>query len=98
MSDIVELEERIAICMANHFLINDKMLSNLSDSKRYLKLRWITKEQGPILVKDMERSHVQNTLNWCIRKGAAPDDKKDGILYSQWITYFTVRLLDPDLP
>jgi len=67
-------------------------------SKDYLKLIWITKEQGPIVLGEMKRSHVQNTLIWCIRKGGDdPVASKDGILYSQWIAYFLARLLDPEL-
>lgn len=64
--------------------------------KDYRNLVWVTKEQGPINVGEMERQHVQNTLNWCIRKGGGPDDEKDGILYSDWIMFFTARLLDPE--
>jgi len=68
-----------------------------SARKDYLLLMWKTKEQGCICLRDMKRSHVQNTLNWCIRKGAGPEDEKDGITYQTWIVYFTARLLDPEL-
>ena len=68
-----------------------------TESKDYLKLVWITREQGPIELGKMKRSHVQNTLNWCIRKGGDPEASKDGILYSQWIAFFLARLLDPEL-
>lgn len=66
-------------------------------SKDYLKLTWITKKQVPVKLGKMTRSHVQNTLNWCIRKGATPGESKDGVLYSAWIAYFLARLLDPEL-
>ena len=72
--------------------------NRLTSSKDYLKLIWITKEQGAIALGKMKRSHVQNTLNWCIRNGGDdPDAAKDGILYSQWISYLLTRLLDPEL-
>ena len=67
------------------------------DAQSYLRLVWVTKERESIELGQMKRSHVQNTLNWCIRKNAAPDETKDGIRYSQWISYCLARLLDPDL-
>lgn len=84
-SRVTDIEDQIATEMHNE------------SRKKYLDLIWVTRVQGPIRVRDMERSHVQNTLNWCIRKGAAATDKKDGIYYSQWIAYFTARLFDPEL-
>lgn len=63
----------------------------------YLDLIWRTRTKQEIRIGDMTRSHVRNTLQWCLRKGAGPDDEKDGILYKDWIAYFTIRLLDPDL-
>ncbi|HET8688442.1 MAG TPA: hypothetical protein VFM18_17665 [Methanosarcina sp.] len=63
----------------------------------YLELIWRTKTKQDIKIRSMSRSHVRNTLQWCIRKNAGPDDEKDGILYKDWIAYFTIRLLDPDL-
>lgn len=63
----------------------------------YRELIWVTKDRGAMTIKSMKRSHVQNTLNWCIRKGAGPDDTKDGICYSQWVAFFIARLLDPEL-
>lgn len=76
---------------------NWEVLQGNMSNKNYLNLLWITKERGIIKLKNMKRSHIQNTLNWCIRKGAGPDDRKDGITYTTWITYFTARLLDPNL-
>jgi len=66
-------------------------------AQSYLSLVWVTKEKESIELGKMTRSHVQNTLNWCIRKNAPPDMTKDGILYSQWISHLLVRLFDPDL-
>jgi len=80
-------EERIIIILCNKEKKTDT----------YLDLVWITKEQGPIKIGDMKRSHVQNSLSWCIRKNMGTDDEKDGIRYSQWISYFVARLLDPNL-
>jgi len=63
----------------------------------YLDLVWRTRAGESIALKNMPRSHVRNTLQWCLRKGASPDDEKDGIRYADWIAYFTTRLLDPEL-
>jgi hypothetical protein len=61
----------------------------------YLNLIWTTREGEKCKVKDMERTHVQNSLNWCIRNQGMQGRSKDGILYTDWITYFTARLFDP---
>lgn len=29
---------------------------------------WHTRDEGPILVKDMKRSHVRNSLQWCMKR------------------------------
>lgn len=74
---------------------------------------WVTRDQGPFLVGDMTRSHIRNTLQWCMRKqdrrGSFPSwmdplghEKqwhftKDGHTYQEWAGIFTVKLLDPDL-
>jgi hypothetical protein len=29
---------------------------------------WQTEHQGPIQVRDMKRSHVRNSLQWCLRR------------------------------
>ena len=29
---------------------------------------WVTENQGPIKVRDMKRSHVRNSLQWCLRR------------------------------
>lgn len=63
----------------------------------YLELLWRTEKQGYVKVRDMNRLPVQASLNWCICKGAEPDNEKDGIKYSMWIAYFTRRLFDPNL-
>lgn len=77
-------------------LARDKKNRSL-DAQSYLQLVWVTKERKSIKLGKMKRSHVQNTLNWCIQKNAAPNETKDGILYSKWIAYCLARLLDPDL-
>lgn len=74
---------------------------------------WNTKDEGPILVQDMKRSHVRNSLQWCLRRldrsvlGTKDDNfddggpygecDKDGYYYRDWVAIFTARLLDPDL-
>ena len=60
---------------------------------------WHTQHQGPIQVKDMKRSHIRNSLQWCIRKQEihGPNIHKDGLYYNEWIAIFTARLLDPEL-
>lgn len=71
---------------------------------------WMTKSGEGLLVKDMKRSHVQNTLNWVLRKkedarqffevyGHVPMfDQKDGHTWDEWADAFFQRLLDKDLP
>ena len=63
---------------------------------------WHTKDQGPIRVGDMKRGHIRNTLQWCLRKQEAMSwtgrpIQKDGIPYTQWVTIFMAKLLDPAL-
>lgn len=77
-------------------LRNSKEL-NLEPVESYLFYKWKMKTGSTIRVIDMPRSHVRNTLQWCLRRNASPDDEKDNIPYSQWIAYFTRRLLDPNL-
>lgn len=76
---------------------NDMIRRGAYCNASYLDLLWKTKAGPTIRVGDMSRAHVRNTLQWCLRKGAGPDDEKDGIRYADWIAYFTMRLLDPDL-
>jgi hypothetical protein len=60
---------------------------------------WWTEKFEEIPLGKMTRNHVRNALQWCIRK--QPADRlvaKDRYTYQEWITAFTVRLLDPDLP
>jgi hypothetical protein len=58
---------------------------------------WRTIDDIKIPLHKMERSHVQNCLNWCIKRSMNPaKDIKDGHTYSEWITAFTVRLFDPE--
>jgi hypothetical protein len=54
---------------------------------------WITKNNEAWLLKNMARTHIQNCLNWCIKKPSG--HRKDGRLYQDWITAFTVKLFDP---
>ena len=74
---------------------------------------WHTRDEGPILVKDMKRSHVRNSLQWCMKRecntvlGTKDDNfddggpygqcDKDGYYYRDWIAIFVARLLDPEL-
>ena len=71
---------------------------------------WRTKAGERFLVKEMNRSHVQNTLNWVLRQkdaeraftarfGHVPMfDQKDGHTWDEWADAFFQRLLDKDLP
>jgi hypothetical protein len=60
---------------------------------------WWTKKYEEIPLGKMTRNHVRNALQWCIRKQPSNVTfTKDGYTCQQWITAFTVRLLDPDLP
>jgi hypothetical protein len=76
-------------------IINGMLQNNVPFD--YLDLIWHQRTGDSIKLRKMSRSHVRNTLQWCIRKGAGPDDEKDGIRYADWIAYFTTRLLDPEL-
>jgi hypothetical protein len=79
-------------------------MSKFADKKNtgdYLvDMVWWTEKLDDIPLGKMTRSHVRNALQWCIRKKPSHDDfdTKDGYTYQQWITAFTIRLLDPDLP
>jgi hypothetical protein len=78
----------------------------------YLDWIWYTRDNIELLVRDMSRSHVRNSLQWCIQRQAnqsyqrRPRDifdvfgtigDKDGRFFDEWITAFTIRLLDPAL-
>ena len=57
---------------------------------------WVTKKRESIPLTEMKRSHIQNSMQWCIRNN--PNNhlhKKDGHTYDEWITAFLVKLLDP---
>lgn len=69
---------------------------------------WITRDKQEYRLCDMARTHVQNSLQWCIRNKPTPyyeatrsggvmefEIDKDGYSYDEWIMAFTVRLLDP---
>lgn len=74
---------------------------------------WVTQYDGPVKVKDMTRSHIHNCLQWVLRRQrntvlgtdcsntsntwAATFKDKDGLYYSEWISIFVARLLDPTL-
>jgi hypothetical protein len=60
--------------------------------------QWIWKNIDGVKIplSKMKRPHVQNCLNWCIKRSTLPHiDQKDGHTYQEWITAFTVRLFDP---
>lgn len=78
-------------------IYNQLAITNLLTEFNYLDLKWLTERQGVVIIKDMKRSHVQNTLNWCILHNVGANDNKDGVRYQDWIVYFTMRLLDPNL-
>jgi hypothetical protein len=73
---------------------------NKPDTGDYLvDMVWWTESLDDIPLGGMTRSHVRNALQWCIRKNPPNATvTKDGFTYQQWITAFTIRLLDPDLP
>jgi hypothetical protein len=56
---------------------------------------WVTKKGEPWRLKNMARTHIQNCLNWCIKKPSS--HRKDGRLYQDWITALTVKLFDPSV-
>ena len=68
---------------------------------------WQTRDKQKYRLCDMSRTHVRNSLQWCIRNKPAPffemsrsgddlefDILKDGYSYDEWIMAFTVRLFD----
>ncbi len=60
---------------------------------------WVTQDLRHYKLRKMTRPHVQNSLNWCIRRTDIPHLlKKDGHTYQEWIAALTMRLLDPNLP
>ena len=78
----------------------DRQVTPASTTRREnTQLFWKTEYAGAIQVGSMNRSHVQNSLQWCIRKldRFGPDATKDGLPYAEWIAIFTARLLDPAL-
>ena len=66
---------------------------------------WWTEDLRTIPLGEMTRDHVRNALQWCIRRQSTEKFTqyskllacKDGYTYQEWITAFTVRLLDPNL-
>jgi len=69
---------------------------------------WVTRDKQEYRLCDMARTHVQNSLQWCMRNKPSPFyemsrggetvefvKRKDGYTYDEWIIAFTVRLLDP---
>jgi hypothetical protein len=87
---VITQKDRLSVNIRNHMIVTET-------PEKYLYLQWVRITKDTILVKDMTRSHVQNSLNWCIKKKADPDEQKDGVLYSDWIAFFLARLLDPTL-
>jgi hypothetical protein len=78
-------------------------MSKFADKKNtgdYLvDMVWWTEKLDDIPLGKMTRNHIRNALQWCISKNPPNATvKKDGYTYQQWITAFTIRLLDPDLP
>ncbi len=76
--------------------------AEINDLGAERSFQWHTKDQGPIRVGDMKRGHIRNTLQWCLRKQEAMSwtgrpIQKDGIPYTQWVTIFMAKLLDPAL-
>jgi hypothetical protein len=61
---------------------------------------WWTEDLRAIPLGEMTRPHVRNALQWCIRRQSTEKftRSKDGYTYQEWVTAFTVRLLDPSLP
>lgn len=70
---------------------------------------WVTRDKKSYKLTEMARTHVQNSLQWCMRHKPAPiremtrsgygvefDITKDGHTYDEWILAFTVRLLNPE--
>lgn len=95
MPENKEFLDRVKIYAHNNAIINHNGVG-YNHNASYLSLVWVTKEQGPIVLKNMKRPHVQHALNWCIHQGKETSAKKDGIRYSDWIMYFTMRLFDPE--
>jgi hypothetical protein len=83
------------ILLSEVVFVNNTDLQKSNSS--YLDLTWITKDYIEVQVRNMSRSHVRNSLQWCLKHQIGPNSTKNGIHYSDWIMYFTIRLLDPEL-
>ena len=70
---------------------------------------WKTRDKRECAVGEMPRDHIRNALQWCMRerhsftwgdgnKSFTEYYQKDSHTFPEWITAFTVKLLDPDLP
>lgn len=61
---------------------------------------WWTKDLRQMKLGEMTREHVRNALQWCLQRQSSRNGPtwKDGHTYQQWVTSFTIRLLDPTLP
>lgn len=62
---------------------------------------WKTRDNQELRVCEMKRTHVQNSLQWCMQRTGDLDwdgfpETKDGFTYEEWVATFLVRLLDPD--
>jgi hypothetical protein len=58
---------------------------------------WWTEKLDELPLGEMSRAHVRNALQWCLPR-VGRDKSKDGHTYQEWVTAFTIRLLDPTLP
>ncbi len=75
---------------------NGQSLFGKVKKKPYQDWVWRNIDGIKIPLCKMNRPHVQNCLNWCIRRGGNPSQTwKDGHTYQEWITAFTVQLFDP---
>ena len=47
---------------------------------------WVTQHEGPVLVRNMTRSHVRNSLQWCMRRldSTVLGTDLDTMLASNW--------------
>ena len=70
---------------------------------------WKTRDKRECAVGEMPRDHVRNALQWCMRERQSYTWDENGNTYTEfvqkdhhtfpeWITAFTVKLLDQDLP
>jgi hypothetical protein len=74
-------------------------MTSVPNYNKINKMEWYTKgSEIPTLVKDMSRSHIQNSMNWCIRRQQEGGFSKDGHPYSVWVSVFFAKLMDPNLP